>query len=389
MSKATKHWKKVLAAAISAAMLGGLLSGCQSAGTENGQAEVKQAEGGQSEGESQDETGKTDSGEASEVSDSGNTGDVNEEGRPIVTIWSDWQVSEHFADQGDAYYWQEIEKATGVDLQFVDSSGRKDALSILIGTDDLPDIIIEYNGEVSGGVQKLLADGSILPLNELMDAGYMPNLKAYLESDPEVDKLMKNDEGLYAWAPMIRKADSPLVFNGNMIRQDWLDELGLAMPETIQEMEDVLLAFKEEKGCDTGYSFAWKNYQRMVNAFGICEEMYVGEDNKVHYGFIEDAYLDFLTLFNRWYEMGILDPDGFTQEIDAFYAKIATGRTGLVWGNTGGELGKIETMKADNPEIDYQPAPNPVLNKGDSGPCRPCPRSRRRAASTTPQRNGI
>lgn len=368
MSKATKHWKKVLAAAISAAMLGGLLSGCQSAGTENGQAEVKQAEGGQSEGESQDETGKTDSGEASEVSDSGNTGDVNEEGRPIVTIWSDWQVSEHFADQGDAYYWQEIEKATGVDLQFVDSSGRKDALSILIGTDDLPDIIIEYNGEVSGGVQKLLADGSILPLNELMDAGYMPNLKAYLESDPEVDKLMKNDEGLYAWAPMIRKADSPLVFNGNMIRQDWLDELGLAMPETIQEMEDVLLAFKEEKGCDTGYSFAWKNYQRMVNAFGICEEMYVGEDNKVHYGFIEDAYLDFLTLFNRWYEMGILDPDGFTQEIDAFYAKIATGRTGLVWGNTGGELGKIETMKADNPEIDYQPAPNPVLNKGDSFP---------------------
>ena len=145
MSKETKQWKKVLAAAISAAMLGGLLSGCQSAGTENGQAEVKQAEGGQSEGESQDETGKTDSGEASEVSDSGNTGDVNEEGRPIVTIWSDWQVSEHFADQGDAYYWQEIEKATGVDLQFVDSSGRKDALSILIGTDDLPDIIIEYN----------------------------------------------------------------------------------------------------------------------------------------------------------------------------------------------------------------------------------------------------
>ncbi len=173
-----------------------------------------------------------------------------------------------------------------MDLQFVDSSGRKDALSILIGTDDLPDIIIEYNSDVSGGVQKLLADGSILPLNELMDAGYMPNLKAYLESDPEVDKLMKNDEGLYAWAPMIRKADSPLVFNGNMIRQDWLDELGLAMPETIQEMEDVLLAFKEKKGCDTGYSFAWKNYQRMVNAFGICEEMYVGEDNKVHYGFL-------------------------------------------------------------------------------------------------------
>lgn len=298
----------------------------------------------------------------------GDAGQVNDGERPVVTIWSDWQVSEYFSNQGDAYYWQEVEKATGVDLEFIDSSGGKDALSILIGTDDLPDIIIEYNGTVSGGVQKLLADGSIIPLNELMDAGYMPNFKSYLESDPEADILCKNDDGLYAWAPMIRKPDSPLVYNGNMVRQDWLDELGMDVPETIQEMEDVLLAFKEKKGADSGYTFAWKVYERIVNAFGICEQMYVGEDGKIHYGFIEDEYLDFLTLFNRWYEMGILDPDGFTQEIDAFYAKIATGRTGLVWGNTGGELGKIETMKSDNPEIDYQPIPNPVLNKGDSFP---------------------
>lgn len=140
------------------------------------------------------------------------------------------------------------------------------------------------------------------------------------------------------------------------------------MPETIQEMEDTLLIFKEKKGCDEGFSFAYKNYDRIVNAYGICEGMYIGKDNKVHFGAIESEYLDFLTLFNRWMEMGILDPDGFTQEIDAFYAKIASGRTGLVWGNTGGELGKIETMKSENPEMDFQPAPNPVLNKGDVFP---------------------
>ena len=287
---------------------------------------------------------------------------------PVLTVWSDWGISDYFKDQGDAYYWKAIEEATGVDLQFIDSSGGKDALSILVGTDDLPDIIIEYDGTLPGGVQKMLADGSIVPLNDLMDAGKLPNFKAYLDSDPEADKLCKNDDGLYACAPMIRKPDSPLVFNGNMIRQDWLDELGLQMPETIQEMEDTLLIFKEKKGCDAGFSFAYKNYDRIVNAYGICEGMYIGKDNKVHFGAIESEYLDFLTLFNRWMEMGILDPDGFTQEIDAFYAKIASGRTGLVWGNTGGELGKIETMKSENPEMDFQPAPNPVLNKGDVFP---------------------
>lgn len=338
-----KYGKKILALSTAATLCAGvLLAGCgKNNSSENANNEIKGNEAA-----------------ASETNDT----------VPVLTIWSDWGINDYFKDQGDAYYWKAIEEATGVDLEFIDSSGGKDALSILVGTDDLPDIIIEYDGTLPGGVQKMMADGSIIPLNDLMEEGKLPNFKAYLNSDPEADKLCKNDDGLYAWAPMIRKPDSPLVFNGNMIRQDWLDELGLDMPETIQDMEDVLLAFKEKKGCDVGFSFAYKNYERIVNAFGICEGMYIGSDDKVHFGAIEDEYLEFLTLFNNWMKMGILDPDGFTQEIDAFYAKIASGRTGLVWGNTGGELGKIETMKAENPTMDFQPAPNPVLKEGDVFP---------------------
>jgi len=93
--------------------------------------------------------------------------------------------------------------------------------------------------------------------------------------------------------------------------------------------------------------------------------MYVDGDNKVHFGAVEEKYLDFLTLFNRWMNMGILDPDAFTQDADAFFAKIAGERTGLVWGYTGGTLGKIQTMQEENKNMNYQPAPNPVMNKGD------------------------
>lgn len=191
---------------------------------------------------------------------------------PVLTVWSDWGISDYFKDQGDAYYWKAIEEATGVDLQFIDSSGGKDALSILVGTDDLPDIIIEYDGTLPGGVQKMLADGSIVPLNDLMDAGKLPNFKAYLDSDPEADKLCKNDDGLYAWAPMIRKPDSPLVFNGNMIRQDWLDELGLQMPETIQEMEDTLLIFKEKKDATQAFPLPIRTMIVSSTPMGFAKE---------------------------------------------------------------------------------------------------------------------
>lgn len=47
-----------------------------------------------------------------------------------------------YSDQGDWEYWQAIEEACNVNLEFMDSSGGKDALSLLAGTDDLPDIII-------------------------------------------------------------------------------------------------------------------------------------------------------------------------------------------------------------------------------------------------------
>ena len=186
-------------------------------------------------------------------------------------------------------------------------------------------------------------------LNELLDVYFSHYSNKHINQDQVTNQTKNLIQTDYDYLEMVEAIDAQLA-------------------ETIDSLHVRYMRAQGFRSIDTGYSFAWKNYQRMVNAFGICEEMYVGEDNKVHYGFIEDAYLDFLTLSNRWYEMGILDPDGFTQEIDAFYAKIATGRTGLVWGNTGGELGKIETMKADNLEIDYQPAPNPVLNKGDSFP---------------------
>lgn len=294
--------------------------------------------------------------------------DASSAEKATLSIWAYWTNSDLYSDQGDWEYWKAIEEACNVDLEFLDSSGGKDALSLLAGTDDLPDIIIDYDTTFPGGIQKMLSDGSVIALNDLMDNGFMPNYKAYLETDTEVDKLIRNDAGLYAWAPMIRRPDSPLVFNGNMIRQDWLDELGLSMPQTIQEMEDVLVAFKDQKGCDSPFSFIYGNYSIMVNSFGLSEGMYIDENNKIRFGAIEDSYLDFLTLFNRWMNMGLLDPDAFTQDADAFFAKIASERTGLVWGYTGGTLGRIQTMQAENPAMNYQPAPNPVLNAGEAFP---------------------
>lgn len=285
-----------------------------------------------------------------------------------LTIWAYWTNSDVYQDQGDSEYWKAIEEACNVDLEFVDGSSGAEALSLLEAADDLPDIIIDYDFNLPGGPQDMLLEESIIPLNDLMDSGKMPNFKAYLESDPEVNKLCKNNEGLYAWTPMIRREDSPLVFSGFMIRQDWLDELGLEMPTTLDEMEAVLTAFKDEKGADAPLSFIYNNYSALVNCFGIAEGVYIGADNKVHFGAIEENYLRFLTRFNHWMNTGLMDPDGLTQDADAFFAKIASNEVGIAWGYTGGTLGKIETMKEENAQMNFQPMPYPVEAEGTEFP---------------------
>ena len=75
-----------------------------------------------------------------------------------------------------------------------------------------------------------------------------PNLKKYLKEYPEVDKMVKTDNGSYYTFPFIRGDALLQVYQGPIVRKDWLDELGLKVPETIDDYYQVLKAFKEKKG---------------------------------------------------------------------------------------------------------------------------------------------
>ncbi|SFM27606.1 putative aldouronate transport system substrate-binding protein [Paenibacillus sp. 1_12] len=71
-----------------------------------------------------------------------------------------------------------------------------------------------------------------------------------------------------------------------MLRQDWLDELGLAAPETIEEWVKVLKSFKENKGATSSYTLTKAHIGGItgfLEAFGINNDFYV-DNGKVKYG---------------------------------------------------------------------------------------------------------
>lgn len=95
----------------------------------------------------------------------------------------------------------------------------------------------------------MYADGIIIELNDVIDQ-YMPNYKKLLEENPQVAKTLMDDEGRYLYFtpinPLVTDLEKASVtWWGLMMRKDWLENVGMEAPTTIDEWYDVLTAFKE------------------------------------------------------------------------------------------------------------------------------------------------
>ncbi|WP_325176765.1 extracellular solute-binding protein [Paenibacillus alkalitolerans] len=273
----------------------------------------------------------------------------------------------------DVPFFQEWQKKTGVQLEFTapPTNQGKETLNVMLASGDLPDMI-EYNFlSFPGGPEKAISDGYILKLNDLIDK-HAPNLKKYLQEHPEIDKMVKTDSGSYYSFPFIRGDDSLRVYQGPIVRKDWLDELGLPIPETIDDWTAMLTAFKEKKGAAA--PFAVNSKPRILNdfnsgafsgAYGVARTFYL-ENGEIKFGPAEEGYKQFLALFRDWYAKGLIDKNIATLDSKAMDANMATGATGATVGNAGGGIGKWQPMVSEHdPDAVLVAAPYPVLNKGD------------------------
>ncbi|TVY10826.1 extracellular solute-binding protein [Paenibacillus cremeus] len=294
-----------------------------------------------------------------------------------VTYWAELtgNVVGVKSDYKDVPFYQEWSKKTGVPIKYitVPNGQLKEQLNVMLASGDLPDMM-EYNwtNAFPGGPEKAIKDGYILKLNDVIDK-YAPNLKKYLKDHPDVDKMVKTDNGSYYVFPFVRGDDSLKVFHGPIIRKDWLDELGLPVPTTIDEWHTTLKAFKEKKGAAAPISFVSTprplndmSTGDFVGAFGVTKDFYL-DNGQVKFGPMEKGYKDFLATMRQWYTEGLLDKNIATTDGKALDANLSSGATGATVGNAGGGIGKWQPLlSAKDPKAQLIGAPYPVLKKGDT-----------------------
>ncbi|RAU93292.1 extracellular solute-binding protein [Paenibacillus sp. YN15] len=290
-----------------------------------------------------------------------------------LTSWEaiNTNLTTFVSNLADTPFGKQLEKDTGVKVKYSHpAEGQsKEQFNLLIASNNLPDMIeYDWNTGYPGGPEKAISDKVILPLNDLIDR-YAPNLKKLLQENKELDKMVKTDSGKYYVFPMIR---SSLVFRGPIIRKDWLDELKLPVPETIDEWHTALTAFKEKKGATAPltaqYGTELNLQDAFIGAYRTANRYYIDDNGKVKYGPIDPQFKQALTLLRQWYAEGLLDKDfALNNDSKSLDTKMLSGASGASVYLTSGGLGNwMDTGKKQNPGFHLVPAPYPTLNKGET-----------------------
>lgn len=278
-----------------------------------------------------------------------------------LTMWRTLsKASAVMKDFNEMAAFQEAEKATGIHIEFKHppAGQEKDQFNLMVASNDMPDIV--WAGHFKSD-SNALANELIIPLNDLVDK-YAPNYKKILDSFPNLKKSMYTDDGKLTALAYAQPYMENVLTEGYMIRKDWLDKFNLAIPETIDDWEKVLTAFKEKDPNGNGKpdeipfdGAKGKAFYSFGYAWGIKPYDYFieggHEKGKVKFGPIEPAFKEYIVKMNEWYKKGLINKDYLTSDDKMRDANMTSNRTGAFFGALSGSLGNYTGLMSKDPNF--------------------------------------
>ncbi len=240
------------------------------------------------------------------------------------------------------------------------SDSLSEQVNIHIAGGDLPDAFMGV-GFSNYDLATYGDDETFIDLTPYINEEVMPNLTAILEAHPEIRAAITQADGRIYGLPSaeqmgtagIGKEEDYSIFTipqFSMINKAWLDELGLEIPTTLDELHDVLVAFKENDmaarmyGADAGSTIPmsvgfdqWCWGQNIFYAgFGftnwpndVINDLVLQPDGTVNFVCDDDGYREALTYFHDWYADGLIDLEMFSQDTTQLMAKCQQGYVGV------------------------------------------------------------
>ncbi len=249
-----------------------------------------------------------------------------------LTVWSDrLKPAAAYLDYKESPFHIGLSENTGVDIEWqypVEGADANQSFNLLLTEDVLPDIIMKLTNISDAEVY--IEDGIIYDLTEYLPK-YAPDYWAYLNDTGRIKEVLTSN-GQIPGISMYVEGDFNNTYQGPVIRQDWLDECGLKAPVTVEDMENVLVTFKEKYDAKAAIGpYLFKNFG-FASGFGAyttyAPQWHINDEGKVQFSMGTPEWKEYISTLVKWCEMDLIDKD-------------------LLTGNTGGKDLRTKVLEGD------------------------------------------
>lgn len=326
MKRKGNNQRYVLGAATLAALL--LFTGCGGKQSKNDSKDTTQ--------EKNEVTTDKENGVSSGLDEGGVT---NREGYPItkepITIKAAVKYNSLRPDQDTTEVWKYIADKTNINVE-VEQIKDDEKVDLMFAGDTLPDLIMNV-GIKPNHMTNAVEGGSFVEIDKLMN-DYAPTWNQFIHNNKLTYNASLASNGKLYGLPYIDFAP----FDRNLrdqwiIMKTWLDELNLPVPKTTDEFENTLQLIKDNAGKGSipqdviPYYFLFDSYVGgqfdIYGSFGVyvtsADYIYV-DNGKVKDQSINPAIKEPLKYLNRLYSKGLIPPEVFTDDWNAYVSKISS-----------------------------------------------------------------
>lgn len=257
---------------------------------------------------------------------------------------------------------KEVGEALGLEIEWIQPSGDDYLQTALRGGERFDLIYLN-----TPFMDVLVDQGALLPLTDFIESSPILSDSTVIPTE-EWEMLRYPDGHIYSVFNKYEGGTLPTV------RADWLEKLGLDIPETLDDFYEVLKAFKEQdpdgNGKDDTYGLSTAglyDIQGFMGAFGVKARYVIDEDGRRTIPYASDAAIAAYEWLNKLYREGILDPNFVTNSTAEMRNLFLADRVGMVtyWDMWVGLFNSMRLQDDPNTEFRAMGIPGPVGPNGE------------------------
>jgi len=303
-------------------------------------------------------------GQTEKQTDGGKATETAKRGQMSVTIYDRGQISPDEGTYGNNRWTKWVNENGPVDVNYVPvpRTASDQKIPVLFASGSAPDLVLEYSAVMRN---QLWAQKQLMPLDDIIE-NYSTTYKKLLEQFPQLKQISAMPDGKTYQIGLVNK---PTALNVMVIRKDWLDKLGLKVPETIDEFYETAFAFAHQdpdgnKKDDT-YGFNMNQHTIIDKMFG--SELFIIENGELVRQF--DRIKPAAEVKKKLFENGVVDKDFLTDKTgQKAQQDFANGKTGIFVDTVANVKKNYEILKKNDPNGEIIPILLPETSYGKYSP---------------------